>query len=113
MKAMSREGHRLFLCTPILNPPQNPVGASLLAKASAHSTSTVPDTPLSRASSLPQVEKCLSVGNVLVLQTLKIARSFPTSRVGCASEIGWIGSGGRCKFSERASRPEQFIRFDA
>jgi hypothetical protein len=61
----------------------------------------------------PQVEKCLSVGNVLVLQMLKVARSFPTSRVGCASEIGWIGSGGRCKFSERASRPEQFIRFNA
>ncbi|RYM41786.1 metal ABC transporter ATP-binding protein, partial [Pseudomonas koreensis] len=30
------------------------VGASLLAKASAHSTPSSPDTPLSRASPLPQ-----------------------------------------------------------
>ncbi|WP_095135534.1 DUF4381 domain-containing protein [Pseudomonas sp. Irchel s3a10] len=32
----------------------NPVGASLLAKRSAHSTSVLSGTPLSRASSLPQ-----------------------------------------------------------
>ncbi|QHF51386.1 hypothetical protein PspS49_17750 [Pseudomonas sp. S49] len=33
---------------------QNPVGASLLAKTLAQSESVLPDTPLSRAGSLPQ-----------------------------------------------------------
>ncbi|QBZ89140.1 hypothetical protein EPZ47_10560 [Pseudomonas viciae] len=37
-----------------IRPPPIPVGASLLAKASAHSTSPLADPPLSRASSLPQ-----------------------------------------------------------
>ncbi|PTT02795.1 hypothetical protein DBR24_06180 [Pseudomonas sp. HMWF006] len=34
-----------------------PVGASLLAKASIQSISTETDTPLSRASSLPQLDQ--------------------------------------------------------
>ena len=38
----------------IFSPTQIPVGAGLPAKASAHSTSSSPVTPLSRASSLPQ-----------------------------------------------------------
>ncbi|MCY1184321.1 hypothetical protein D9M73_250040 [compost metagenome] len=37
------------------------VGASLLAMASAHSTLLLTDTPLSRASSLPQLDRCLQV----------------------------------------------------
>jgi len=43
------------------NPPTSraqltPVGASLLAKASAHSVVMVTDTPFSRAGSLPRLE---------------------------------------------------------
>ncbi|RAI67105.1 hypothetical protein DOZ80_19915 [Pseudomonas fluorescens] len=41
------------VCT-IYRQPKLTVGASLLAKKSAHSTSTSPDTPPSRASPLPQ-----------------------------------------------------------
>ncbi|TDK53898.1 hypothetical protein E1508_16865 [Pseudomonas moraviensis] len=37
--------------------PRIPVGASLLAKASAHSPVMAPDTPHSRAGSLPQKSK--------------------------------------------------------
>ncbi len=40
-------------CAEALRPTQNPVGASLLAKAAAHPTSMPTDPPLSRASSLP------------------------------------------------------------
>ncbi|AZZ76568.1 hypothetical protein CCX46_15875 [Pseudomonas sp. RU47] len=48
---------RVALSMPTHNPTRwnaTPVGASLLAKRPAHSTSVVSDTPLSRASSLPQ-----------------------------------------------------------
>ena len=48
---------RVVLSMPMHKPLRrnaNPVGASLLAKRPAHSTSVVSDTPLSRASSLPQ-----------------------------------------------------------
>ncbi|MNY49144.1 hypothetical protein D3C86_1845380 [compost metagenome] len=40
---------------------RSPVGASLLAMASAHSILLLTDTPLSRASSLPQLDRCLQV----------------------------------------------------
>ncbi|PTS96209.1 hypothetical protein DBR24_19980 [Pseudomonas sp. HMWF006] len=39
---------------PLCQTPQNPVGASLLAKGPCQPTSSEADTPLSRASSLPQ-----------------------------------------------------------
>jgi hypothetical protein len=105
MKAMSREDIAFFVHA-ISEFTTKPVGVSLLAIAVCQSISSVTDLPPSRAGSLLQ-------RTVFVLQKRIVSERFPTSRVGCASEIGWIGSGGRCKFSERASRPEQFIRFDA
>ncbi|POA47079.1 hypothetical protein C1893_16880 [Pseudomonas sp. MPR-ANC1] len=44
----------LFLFSSLLNPAQIPVGASLLAKASARSKSVLAGRTLSRAGSLPQ-----------------------------------------------------------
>ncbi len=46
--------HKDCRCPQHLNSTPNPVGAGLLAKASAHPTSPQADPPLSRASSLPQ-----------------------------------------------------------
>ncbi|KAA8739058.1 hypothetical protein FE275_19010 [Pseudomonas koreensis] len=40
----------------------NPVGAGLLAKAVGHSRQMSPDTPLSRASPLPQGDLCSGCG---------------------------------------------------
>ena len=51
-----RRSHRFSGCTQNLRTTQIIVGAGLPAKRPAHSTSMSPDTPSSRAGSLPQVQ---------------------------------------------------------
>jgi hypothetical protein len=58
------------------------VGAGLLAKASAHPTLAVTDTPLSRASPLPQGDWGESVGDRSAVR--------PPSRAGSLLQLDWV-----------------------
>ncbi|PHH43813.1 hypothetical protein CRX57_27530 [Pseudomonas putida] len=54
----------------------NPVGVSLLAKASAHAATSLSDTPHSRASSLPQGVRVAPVSAVRRSATATVAPGF-------------------------------------
>jgi hypothetical protein len=56
------------------------VGASLLAKASAHSTFEVSDKPPSRAGSLPQFESSTSARNRSAVRPPSLASQLPQGR---------------------------------
>ncbi|TKJ73910.1 hypothetical protein PspCFBP13508_07275 [Pseudomonas sp. CFBP13508] len=89
-----------FVCA-FWQAPRIPVGASLLAKASAHSAVMVPDTPHSRAGSLPQGNRMHPLDGRLPGRHREQAHSYNWN--GCRQrEIGRLS--GRIREQARSHR---------
>ena len=96
----------------LLNKPGSPVGAGLLANASVQSISSSDETPLSRASSLPQVcgptldfaGVCLTLGRTTILDkvTFQVQPGNVHALVGPKTCRSWLASEGAVSFNECA-----------